>query len=330
MRHYNIPIFVPHKGCPHDCAFCNQKKITGKTVVPTGEDVKRAIETALDSFKEEDRFSEVAFFGGSFTAIEANLQEELLSAAYPYIKSGDIDGIRCSTRPDAISDEILKRLVHFGVTTVELGVQSTDEEVLARSLRGHTAADVRKAAKLIHEYGIDLGVQVMTGLPGDTVEKDIETVKELIALSPVCARIYPVLVLVDTELYKMYREGQYVAQTIDEAVDICAILYEMFIKANVHVIRMGLMASNEIREMSQSVVAGPCHSSFGELVKSRVLLGKLRRDAIKKEDKMVVYVHPKELSMAIGNCKRNKETLEKEWGGAVLFVADAHRKLYLP
>ena len=298
--------------------------------IPTGEDVKCAIEAALHSFKEKDRFSEVAFFGGSFTAIEQKLQEELLSAAYPYVKSGDIDGIRCSTRPDAISDDILMRLVHFGVTTVELGAQSMDEEVLMYSLRGHTAEDVRVASKLIHEYGIDLGLQMMTGLPGDTFEKDIKTAKEIIALSPACVRIYPTLVLAGTHLCEMYQNGQYIAQTVDEAVDICAILYEMFVTANIRVLRMGLMSSGEINEMSQSVVAGPCHSSFGELVKSRVLLDKLRHDAIKEEDKMVVHVHPKEISMAIGNCKHNKEILQKEWNSTVLFVADEKKELYLP
>lgn len=330
MRQYHIPIFVPHLGCPHDCAFCNQKHITGQQKEPHAADVTRMISQALSTFKETEYYAEVAFFGGSFTAIEDTWQEELLQAAYPFVQSGQIQGIRCSTRPDAITEPILERLKGYGVTCIELGVQSMDEEVLKAAHRGHTSEDVYRAAALIREYGIDLGLQMMTGLPGDTAQKDRQTAQKLAAMHPACVRIYPTLVIADTMLCDWYRAGSYVPQTLQEAVAICAELYDLFAQENIPIIRLGLMASDEICETSPEVVAGPCHSSFGELVRSRVLLPQLVKSAQKMDSHMVIFLHPKELSMGIGHRKSNKIYLENLWHMPVRFVADETKKPYLP
>ena len=218
-RYFIIPIFVPHLGCPHDCVFCNQKRITGLSTDITIEDARRIIEEHLATFPKENRTVEVAFFGGSFTGIDRSIQESLLSLAYSYKESGRIDGIRLSTRPDYIDEAILDLLTKYGVDTVELGVQSLDEEVLYKSGRGHNREVVYKAAELIKSYGINLGLQMMLGLVDDTREKSINTAKELIALDPYCVRIYPTLVIKDTYLEKLYLNKEYRPLTVEEAVD---------------------------------------------------------------------------------------------------------------
>ncbi|MBR7061045.1 MAG: radical SAM protein [Eubacterium sp.] len=192
MKKGNISIFVPHLGCPKQCSFCNQKTITGKQNQPTPEDVEKALETAL---KRRGYEYEIAFFGGSFTAIDRQYMISLLEAAFPYIENGSVKGIRISTRPDCIDTETLDILKKYGVSSIELGAQSMDDEVLQANLRGHTAKDVENASKLIKEYGFELGLQMMTGLYKDTDEKAIETAKKIIALKPETVRIYPTVVL---------------------------------------------------------------------------------------------------------------------------------------
>ncbi|MBQ3903792.1 MAG: radical SAM protein, partial [Eubacterium sp.] len=201
MKKGNISIFVPHNGCPQQCSFCNQKTITGQAYQPTAKDVDEAVQKALR--KKGYKF-EIAFFGGSFTAIDRAYMTELLDAAEPYVKSGAVSGIRISTRPDYIDDEILTLLKSKGVTAIELGAQSMDDEVLSANLRGHTAADVVNASKLIKSYGFELGLQMMTGLYLDTDEKDIETARKIIELKPETVRIYPTVVLKGTYLEELY------------------------------------------------------------------------------------------------------------------------------
>ena len=312
MKTYNIPIFVPHRGCPHDCVFCNQKRITGLQNSVTASDVRKTIEEYLKTLPKNDARIEAAFFGGSFTGIPIEEQTELLGAAYEYAQDGRIDGIRLSTRPDYISMEILDNLMRYGVTTIELGVQSMDDEVLLKSNRGHKSADVVTAVELIRKYPFALGLQMMTGLPGDTKIKSLHTADALIALKPDMVRIYPTLTIRDTKLEEMYRDGSYTPETLEEAVELCAKLVLKFEAANITVIRVGLQSTDEISESGDSVVAGPLHSAFGELVENEIYYG-LIMDVIGDKDG-IIYVNPREISKATGNKKRNIIRIKKETG----------------
>ena len=244
MKKGNISIFVPHIGCPQKCSFCNQNTITGSHSVPTPDDVKNAVETAL--LKTEYEY-EIAFFGGSFTAIERAYMISLLETAKPYIESGKIKGIRCSTRPDAIDDEVLSLLKSYGVTAIELGAQSMNDAVLSANLRGHTADDVRNASRLIKEYGFELGLQMMTDLYLSTPELDIETAKEIIKLNPDTVRIYPTVTLKNTYLEKLMIEGKYIPSSIESTISLCAKLVPMFNDKGIKIIRLGLHASDDVK-----------------------------------------------------------------------------------
>ena len=312
MKTYNIPIFVPHRGCPYDCVFCNQKRITGSQKSVTVADVRKTIEEYLTTLPKNDARIEAAFFGGSFTGIPIEEQTELLSAAYEYVKDGRIDGIRLSTRPDYISVEILDNLQKYGVTTIELGVQSMDDEVLIKSNRGHKSSDVTTAVKLIRKYPFALGLQMMTGLPGDTKTKSFRTADAIIALKPDIVRIYPTLTIRDTKLEEMYRDGSYTPETLDEAVKLCAELVLKFEAADITVIRVGLQSTDEISESGESVVAGPVHSAFGELVENEIYYG-LIMDALSGRDG-IIYVNPREISKAVGNKRRNIIRIKNETG----------------
>lgn len=320
MKNYNIPIFVPHLGCPFDCVFCNQKRITGETKSVDEEDVKRIIEEYIQTLPKTDRYIEAAFFGGSFTGIDINVQQRLLSAAYEYVKSGDIDGIRLSTRPDYISEEILDMLEKYGVTTIELGVQSMDEEVLKASTRGHTAQQVCDAVELIRRYPFRLGLQMMTHLPGDTDEKSIMTAQRIIDLKPDMVRIYPTLVIKDTYLEKMYLRGEYKPHTVEEAVSLCKVLLPMFEKANIPVIRVALAVTEEICP-DGSVVAGPFHSAFRELVENAIYCDKML-DEVQKKGVREFRVNSREISKAVGNKKCNIEKIKALTGITVSVHGD--------
>lgn len=320
MKFYNIPIFVPHYGCPFDCVFCNQKRITGEGEKPSGERTEKIIKEYLETLPKSERVVEAAFFGGSFTAVEADLQEELLAAAYKFLESGDIDGIRLSTRPDYIDDEIMQRLMRYGVTTIELGVQSLDEEVLIKSGRGHTAADVERAVEIIRKYPVKLGLQMMTGLPGDTAEKSIKTAEEFVRLKPDCARIYPTLVIKDTELCDRYKRGEYSPQTLSGAVELAAQLIEILRDGGVEVIRVGLAATDEICE-GGALEAGPCHSAFGELAEGEIFYNMIKKATIGKTGDVSILVNPADISKAIGNGKRNTKRLKNE-GINLHFIQD--------
>lgn len=310
MKTYNIPIFVPHRGCPFDCVFCNQRRITGKNASVTADDAHEIIENALKTLPRTDCTIEAAFFGGSFTGIPIEEQSALLAAAKEFSDAGRIHGIRLSTRPDYINTEILENLQKYGVTTIELGVQSMDNEVLKASNRGHTAEQVEAAVRLIRQYPFKLGLQMMTGLPSDTDKKSMETAKKLIALKPNIVRIYPTLVIKDTCLEDMYFDGEYKPQTVDEAVNLCKKLLVMFEKENITVIRIGLQSTDEICEHG-SVTAGPVHSSFRELVESSIYLDILK-EKLKNVKKAEVFVNPKEISKAVGNRRRNILALKKK------------------
>ena len=265
---YIIPIFVPHYGCPHDCIFCNQKKITNISTTTTAKDVEEEIQRYLPYFWK-DRTIELAFYGGSFTAIHMDIQSQLLEIPYKYKEKGIIQEIRLSTRPDAIDGEILNNLKKYKVDTIELGVQSLDEDVLNASDRGHGVEDVFNSVELIKSYGFNLGLQMMVGLPKDNMEKSIGTAKKLIEMSPDLVRIYPTLVIKDTYLEKLYEIGEYKALTIEEAVDICTILLILFYLKDINVIRVGLQPTDNI-QLGMDVIAGPFHPAFRQLVESNI------------------------------------------------------------
>lgn len=265
-----IPIFVPHRGCPNDCVFCNQKKITGKT----NNNINRnyVINTVEQFLKTRSSYSDLAYFGGSFTAIDIELQTELLEIAYFYKQKGVFQNIRISTRPDCINEEILDLQKKYGVNIIELGIQSLDDDVLKKSNRGHTVQDSVNASNLIRQYGcFTLGHQVMPGLPGSNFEKDIATCKKSIALKPDIVRIYPTLVIKETQLTDMYKENKYKPLTVEEAVDISAYIYSLYTVNNIHVIRIGLQNTDTINE-ENDVIAGPFHPAFRQLVEEKLYL----------------------------------------------------------
>lgn len=310
-KEYIIPIFVPHLGCPNDCTFCNQKKISGQTKNVKAEDVKNTIEYYLNNFKDDNKYTEVAFFGGSFTGIDVDKQKELLSVAYEYIKNKKIDSIRISTRPDYINKEILKMLKSYGVKTIELGVQSTNDYILNKSKRGHTFEDVKKASKLIRKNGFILGHQMMVGLPESTRQDEINTAKDLIKLKPKIVRIYPVLVIKGTQLEKDYESGEYTPLTVEQAVETAKDLLVLFNKKKINVIRIGLQNTNEITDPNSKesqVVAGPYHPAFRQLVESRLWYDNIANE-IKKVNSNVTHiqidVNPSDINNAVGHKRIN-------------------------
>lgn len=305
MKKRIIPIFVPHKGCPHDCIFCNQKKITGVSTDVTSEDARRIIEEYLPTI-DKDASVEIAFFGGSFTAIDIDIQKSLLSVAKEYVDKGLVQDIRMSTRPDCINEEILKMLKEYSTSIIELGVQSLDPNVLIDSIRGHQADVVYRSAKLIKEFGIKLGLQMMVGLPSDSEEKCIYTAKEFIKLNPDCVRIYPTLVVKETGLEKLLKNGEYKPFTLEESIKIVKKLLVLYYINDINVIRVGLQATDDI-QLGKAVVDGPYHPAFRELVESEMIKDFL--ESIVKENKVkkeiVVRVNKKNISKIIGNKKSN-------------------------
>ena len=313
MKKGNISIFIPHLGCPQQCSFCNQKTITGNQKQPTCDDVISAVETAL---RKKGYEYEIAFFGGSFTAIDREYMLSLLKTAYAYVVDGKVRGIRISTRPDCIDDEILDILKAYGVTSIELGAQSMDDEVLKANLRGHTAQDVENASRLIKSYGFELGLQMMTGLYLDTDEKAVETAKRIIALQPSTVRIYPTVVLKGTMLARLYEDEVFKPQTVDDAANLCTRLVPMFEDAGIKVIRLGLHASDDIKK---NAVAGAYHESFGEIVKSRYMLNRILKY---KPGDYEIMVNPRSVSQLKGQQKRNIYFLMEEGYNIKVTVTD--------
>ena len=310
-KEYIIPVFVPHLGCPNDCIFCNQKSISGQKKNITKEEVKKVIDDFLKNIKEKSAKKEIAFFGGSFTGIDKNLQEELLQVAYHYIKNGEVQSIRISTRPDYINKDILKMLKKYKVKTIELGVQSANDYILKRANRGHTFKDVEKASKLIRWYGFTLGHQMMVGLPESNRIDEINTAKALIKLKPKMIRIYPVLVIKGTKLEKEYNEGVYKPLTVVQAVETCKELVSMFVKKNVKVIRIGLQNTDEIcnpENNGSEVVAGPFHPAFRQLVEAGMwydsIVEKIKKLNAKVKE-VQVTVNPIDCNNVIGHKKDN-------------------------
>lgn len=304
-RHSNISIFIPHNGCPHQCAFCNQRTISGAAAQPSADDVRAAVNTALASRGFDGDNAEIAFFGGSFTAIDRNYMLELLEAAYEFIRAGKVAGIRISTRPDAIDGEILEILKKYGVTSIELGAQSMRDEVLEMNRRGHTAFDVVNASTLIKKYGFSLGLQMMTGLYGDDDDGAWYTARRLASLKPDTVRIYPTVVLEGTELADKMRSGEYNPQGYEDAAELCAGLLEFFEQEGINVIKSGLHASDGVEG---GMVGGAYHPAFRELCEGILYYG-IIREQLEREypdgGDFIVYVPVGDISKAAGQKKRN-------------------------
>lgn len=303
-----IPVFVPHLGCPNDCVFCNQRRISGSLAPACPEDVRRAIEQAGEGV------SQLAFYGGSFTAIPDAEQEALLGAAQPYLESGRISSIRLSTRPDAIDGAVLARLRRYGVETVELGAQSMDDRVLALSGRGHTSQDVAEAARSVKAAGFRLILQMMTGLPGSDDETDVETARRLAALDPDGVRVYPTVIVRDTRLCELWRAGRYKEHTVEDAVRVCARILPVFESAGIPVIRLGLNPTGELT--GGDALGGAYHPALGELVKARIRRGELEAllEGVPEGAEVTVEVPGRLLSQYAGQHGANRAWLRERFG----------------
>ena len=306
-----IPAFIPHEGCPHACVFCDQHRITGVRERPSAHTVEQAMQQAAALPPGAKR--QLAFYGGSFTALPEELQEELLHAAQPYLADGRLSSLRVSTRPDAVDEAALRRLRRFGVGTVELGAQSMDERVLLLSGRGHTAAEVETAAKRVKAAGFELILQMMTGLPGSTDESDVETARRLIDLRPDGVRIYPTVIVEGTPLRALWRAGRYREHTVEDAVRVCARILPLFEEAGIPVIRLGLNPTEELT--GGGAVGGAYHPALGELVRSRVLRGRAETLLADTEpgERVVLGVNRRELSQMIGRKRANLDWLRERF-----------------
>ena len=275
---YTIPIFIPHKGCPHACVFCNQRRISGTIKDTTVEDVDNIIKEYLDYYLNTDKKIEIAFFGGSFTGIDLSLQEAYLKVA----------------------------------KTIELGVQSMNDEILDKAKRGHTRDDVINASNLIRQYGIRLGHQIMIGLPYSSINSEVYTIKECLKLEPEQLRIYPVYVIEDSELYDMYEAGEYKALEIGEAVDRCVAVIHECQKTNVQIIRLGLQSTSEITAKNANIY-GPVSDNFAEYVMAALIRERIENEIVNKDGDIVVYVPKRYISATIGPKKINKIYFENKF-----------------
>ena len=307
MKHFIIPVFIPHLGCPHACVFCNQASITAvdRAMSPLirGADVLAIARKHLATLPEGERVVELSFFGGTFTGIPIALQEELLSAAETLLEEGSVSHIRCSTRPDFIDEAVLKRCQSYGMDIMELGVQSLDDGVLRQSGRGHDRLAVERASRLIKDHGIRLGHQIMPGLPGANRESDIATARASIAMAPDEVRIYPTLVVEDTPLAELFRSGAFQPLTLDNAVELTQEIMGHYEEAGIKIIRVGLQATEEISP-NGSLLAGPYHPAFKELVLSFRLNEKIRKALTASREPLELVIHPKDLSVLYADKKR--------------------------
>jgi len=342
--HAIIPIFIPHLGCPNDCVFCNQKVITARMSPLGKDDVKDIIERYLPTLSNRGiKIVEVAFYGGSFTGIPIKQQQEYLSVAKWYKDQGLIQKIHLSTRPDYINDEILTNLKQYDTDIIELGVQSFDEEVLRLSNRGHNRESVFRASKMIKDYGFELGLQLMIGLPGDTFEKSIESALETVKINPSIARIYPTIIIQNTELANMHQRGEYAPLTLDEAIKTSKEMYRILKNSGINVIRIGLKSTDIINENGQ-VIGNTYHPAFRQLVEAEIAkedlekqlqeiinssqnLNKVHQNStqtntqnntqsdthIKYPPIICFYSNETSLSYMIGNKKSNKLYFEKKY-----------------
>ncbi len=307
-KHFNIPVFIPELACPFQCIYCNQRKISGQIKIPDSNEIVTTIENHLQTITKPNATIELAFFGGNFTGLNKNDQVEYLKLVQPYIKQGKISGIRLSTRPDYINKEIIEILKRYHVTTIELGAQSMDNEVLKLSKRGHTAEDTESASKLILDSGLTLGLQMMIGLPGDTLENAIHTAEKITELGANNTRIYPCLVIKGTKLEEMYKSGKYKPLSLDDAVFWSKELLNIFEQGGVDIIKMGLHPSEGLLS-GHDLIAGPFHQSFRELVLTEIWRELLEPLLLKKGKKIELLIPPDQFNYAVGYGARNRKVL---------------------
>lgn len=304
-----IPIFVPHLGCPHDCVFCNQRRITGISDYKKEGFIEK-LNYFKNIFKNSNKDIEVAFYGGSFTAIDKKTQIELLEIAKSEKDKGNIDRIRISTRPDFINDEILEYLKNYKVDIIELGVQSLDEEVLTLSKRGHSSKIVFEASELIKKNDFKLGLQQMVGLPGDDEKKSIETALKIISIKPDFVRIYPTLVIKETELEELFHKGLYKPLTLENAINIVTNLMFLYDNNDISIIRVGLQSTEEL-QYDKDVVAGPLHDAFRELCESNKLLKILESADLDLATPTSISSNGRNISLLVGQKGINKRRIEE-------------------
>jgi len=317
-KHAIIPIFIPHKGCPNDCVFCNQKTITAKTADVSGEDVKRIADTWLTTLNDPRPDTlEMAFFGGSFTGIPIDQQNEYLDVALDYKHKGLIDKIHMSTRPDYIDESILDNLKKHEVDVIELGVQSFDQDVLNASKRGHSVESVYNACDLIKKYGFTLGIQLMIGLPNDNIEKAFSSAQKTVEIGPQIARLYPTVILEDTELAEMFRNGSYVSPNFETIVEITTGMYRILSDAGIQIIRVGLKSTDLIKNSTD--LAGMYHPAFRQVVQSRIALEDMEKllsmSGYKESDaeNIIFYSNSKCFSDMIGHRASNKNFFNNKY-----------------
>jgi len=308
-KHYTIPIFIPELACPFQCVFCNQQKITGIQLIPDDEEIRNTIKAHLSSFKEKKRRVEIGFFGGSFTGVPFEQQKHYLEIVQPFLQSGEVAAIRVSTRPDYIGEKELALLKNYGVQSIELGAQSFDDEVLKQSFRGHTARQTEVAAQAILVEGFQLGLQMMIGLPGDSLPKALKTAKRIIELGAHTTRIYPAVVIKDTAMHQWCEQGKYKPLSLEIAIEWTRQILPLFEKASVKVLRVGLHPSEGLLN-GDELVAGPFHPSFKELVLTEIW-GGLLKPILKAEntESILIRVPPGQINAAIGHQAKNKKML---------------------
>lgn len=334
MKHSNISIFIPHIGCPHRCSFCDQRTISGAENIPHGDDVREICEKALAEVKSPEN-TEIAFFGGSFTAIPRAYMTELLEAAYSFVGEGKFKGIRLSTRPDCIDREVLTILKKYGVTSIELGAQSMSNKVLKANQRGHSADDVEKAAKLIREFGFELGLQMMVGLYKSDMADEFETLDKIAAIRPDTVRIYPVVILDGTKLGELYKSGEYSTFSFDEVTEFAAIAMMKFEYEGIKVIKCGLHASEFVE---RDMLGGFYHPAFRELCEADIYKRAIHRAVADKESGILqilkrkvkgvsIAVHPSCISKAIGQNKSNIKYFQ-ELGLNIKIIGDENIPKY--
>jgi histone acetyltransferase (RNA polymerase elongator complex component) len=318
-----VPLFIPFQGCPHRCVYCDQEKITDQRAQPLDRRVvEQTVERAICSAKyDTGREREIAFYGGTFTRLPLEKMLDLLRTVAPYIQEKRFKSIRISTRPDAVDEERLEWLKKFSVSTVELGTQSMNDEVLALTRRGHTAQDTVRAVRLLREFGFQVGIQLMPGMPGDSEMKFKETVEEVVRLQPDMVRLYPAVVIRGTELAEWYKEGKYQPLQLEEAVRICRLSCERLEGTGIPVIRIGLMSSPSLREKGQ-IVAGPWHEAFGHLVRSEIHFEKIQSSLPRSGGltKIRLRVSPEEVPLVRGYKNVGLRHIENVTGAKVVEV----------
>ncbi len=321
MTRITVPFFISHQGCPHTCVFCDQRIISGSNgLLPAAAEIVQKIESWLST--AADRPVEVAFFGGSFTALPLTLQQQLLSPVQPLLASGEVSNIRISTRPDCITDHTVRWLTRMGVNIIELGVQSMDDSVLLAAGRGHTAADTDSAIRIIKNHGLTAGAQLMPGLPADSPEKALLSLERVIAAGADFIRIYPVVVLSGTELAAKYQLGEYQPLTVEQGVNMCKRLLHRAMQADVDVIRIGLQADSGLN--SDNIVAGCWHPAFGQLVRSELYYDLVLQllNSLDSSETIEIACHRSRISDLTGHGRNNLERLKKQ--GISLFISKNH------